>query len=154
MAQSLCDHIILLQNNVTSRNVITLKKVSRTDMDNLIFRMLSHLKVICILQVFSLLVVTLMLTRLSCMFHHQGRHALCPHYLTTECNTLFPRAASSVVDLSLTSAASCGHQSQAPGRTLLPWMTLESSMSPGHQAATPAHTSWEVSSVILRRQLL
>ena len=139
---------------VKSRNLITLKKVSLTDMDNLIFNMLSHLKIFCILQVFSSLVVTLLLliTRLSCIYPHQGRHALCLHYLKTELFTLLPGAASSVADGTLRTAASCGHQTRAPGRRLSHWMLGERNMSPGLQPAASAHTSWEVSTA--RTQLL
>ena len=98
------------------------------------------------LQVLSSLVVTLLLlvTRLSCMFPHQGRHSLCPHYLTTERVTLFPRAASSVEDITSRTAASCGHKTRAPGRRFSHWMSTDRNMSPGLQAAaTLAHTSWE-----------
>ena len=106
---------------------------------------LSHLKIFCILQVFSSLVVTLLLIiRLSCIYHRQGCHALCPHYLTTEFITLIPRLASCVADLTLRTAVSCGHQTRAPGRRLSPWMSRDLTMSPGLQAAaTSAHTSWE-----------
>ena len=99
------------------------------------------------LQVFSSLVVTLLLLviRLSCMFPHQERYALCPHYLTTERVTLGPRAASSVADITPGTVASCGHMTWAPGRRLSPWMSTDRNISPGLQAAaTPAHTSGEV----------
>ena len=111
-----------------------------------------HLKIFCIiLQVFSSLVVMLfllLLSRLSCMFHQQGRHALCLHYLMTDTITLFltlfPRAAFSVADITLRKAAYSGHQARAPGRRLLHWMSSDGAMSPGHHSHTPEHTSWEV----------
>ena len=119
---------------------------------------ISDLKIFCMLQVFSSLVVNtlLLVTRLSCIFHHQGRHALCPHYLTTERVTLFPMAASSVADMTLTpgTAAYSGHQTRAPGRRLSPWMSADGTTSPGLQAAaTTGHTSWEVATATARRQL-
>ena len=74
-----------------------------------------------VLQLFSSLVVTLtimlLVTRLSCMFPHQGRHAPCPHYLMKERATLFPRAASCVAEMAVRAAYS-GHQTRAPGRRL------------------------------------
>ena len=96
----------------------------------------------------TLVTLTLfVVTRLSCLCHQQERHAACPHYLTIERITLFPRMASSVavVYLAPGTAAYSGHQTREPGRLLSPWMSGERPMSPGHQAvATPGHTLWEV----------
>ena len=110
--------------------------------------------ILCIsLQEFSSLVVTLIVTRLSCMCHQQVHHAPCPHYLAKEDITLLPRAASSVAEgAEAVVTASSGHQTRAPGRLPSAWMLGDMNMSPGLQAAaTLAHTSWEVISV--RRHL-
>ena len=101
-----------------------------------------------ILQVFSSLVENLThpnLLQLSCIYHLQERHALCPQYRAildiTGGITLFPRTASSVADSGMIVAASCGHQTRAPGRRLSPWMFRDMNTSPGHQAAATGHTS-------------
>ena len=103
-----------------------------------------------ILQVFSSLVVNLtyptLIRQLSCICHLQERHALCPQYRAildiADGVTLFPRAASSVVDGGTRETASCGHQTRAPGRrTSSIWMLRDMNTSPGHQAAVPTgHT--------------
>ena len=109
---------------------------------------------VLILQVFSSLVVNLtyptLILQLSCIFHLQERHALCPQYRAilniADGVTLLPRAASSVVEGGTRETASCGHQTRAPGRnTSTVWMLREMNTAPGHQAAVPTgHTSWEV----------